>query len=366
MKQLKYSVTAIFLGALLLTAPVGASSPTPPPAPAASPATSEQAVAASDDKQEIEENRKKAAEARKEIVARVNGAEITMYDLLGMMNRVAKAFYKDVPEPTEEITREIKQRALDRLIFEELAVKEAVKQGIKPKAERTQEVIDNLKNSYGSAEGFAGYLADIALTEGQLRARIDRGQLLEGITGREVFQKTGKDPEAVDRLYKEYKEAGKLKKTDNYQVKEILVMAGKDEAATRATAEKLLGQLKKNNNDFGKLVLDGTFIVRRFQVSKDKNPAVFAKMQDMRIGEFSGVVQDGDSFHIFEVLTKDPARDLTEEEARTMLEDRLAPYFQEKRRAEWVEELRKDAKVEILLDDLQQEAGQQAEAKAQQ
>lgn len=362
MKQLKYSVTAIFLGAVLLSAPVGASTSAPSPAPAASPAVSEQAVA--QDKQAIEENRKKAAEARKQVVARVNGAEINMYDLLGMMNRVAKAFYKDVKEPTDEITREIKQRALDRLIFEELAVKEAVKQGIKPKAERTQEVIDNLKSSYGSAEGFAGYLADIALTEEQLRARIDRGQLLEGITGREVFQKTGKDPEAVDKLYKEYKEAGKLKTTDNYQIKEILVMAGKDEAATRATAEKLLALLKQNNNDFGKLVLDGTFIVRRLQVSKDKNPAVFAKMQDMQTGEFSGVVQDGGSFHIFEVLSKDPARDLTEEEARTMLEDRLAPYFQEKRRGEWVKELRKDAKVEILLDDLRQEAGQAA-AKAQ-
>ncbi len=127
-------------------------------------------------------------------MARVNGAEINMYDLLGMMNRVANAFYKDVQEPTGEITKEIRQRALDRLIFEELAVKEAEKQGIKPKAERTREVIDNLKSSYGSAEEFSGYLADLALTEEQLRARIERGQLLEGITGREVYQKTSNDP----------------------------------------------------------------------------------------------------------------------------------------------------------------------------
>jgi len=319
--------------------------------------TSEQAVA-TPDKNEIESNRKKAAEARKEIVARVNGVEINMYDLLGMMNRVASAFYKDVQEPSEEITREIRQRALDRLIFEELAVAEAEKQGIKPKAERTQEVIDNLKSSYGSEEGFAGYLADIALTEEQLRVRIDRSQLLEGITGREVYQKSGKDPAAVDRLYQEYKEAGKLKKAENYQIKEILVMAGKDVQATRATAEKLQAQLTQNNNDFSKLMLDGTFIVRRYQVNKDKNPAIFEKMLGMKVGEFSGVVQDGDTFHIFEVLHKEPARDLTEEEARTMLEDRLSPYFQEKRRQEWMKDLRKDAKVEILLDDLQQEAGE--------
>ncbi|MEW6520638.1 MAG: peptidylprolyl isomerase [Thermodesulfobacteriota bacterium] len=347
MKRSKHSVMAIFLGAVLLAAPVMAS--TPAPAPAAS-LSSEQAAGVGLEKQERENNRRKAAEARKEIVARVNGAEITMYDLLGMMNRVAGAFYRDVREPSEALTREIRQQALDRLIFEELAVKEAEKQGIRPKAERTREVIANLRSSYGSEEGFAGYLADIGLTEEQLRARIDRGQLLEGITGREVYQKQVRDPEAVEKLYQEYKEAGKLRKAENYQIKEILVMAGQNEQATRATAERLQTQLSGNNHDFSKLVLDGTFIVRRLQVNKDKHPAIFAAMQGMEIGEFSGVVQDGDTFHIFEVLAKDPARDLTEEEARTMLEDRLAPSFQEKRRAEWMGELRRDAKVEILLD----------------
>jgi hypothetical protein len=347
MKRIKYLASAIFLGAVLLASPVVASTPAPPASGAS--ITSEQA-GATPDKNGIDANRQKAAEARKEIVARVNGAEINMYDLLGMMNRVANAFYRDVKEPTEEITREIRLRALDRLIFEELAVEAAEKQGIKPKAEKTQEVIDNLKSSYDTEEGFAGYLADIALTEEQLRARIDRGQLLEGITGREVYQKTSEDPAAMDRIYKEFKEAGKLRKSENYQIKEILVMAGKDEPTTSATAAEILAQLRMNNNDFGKLMLDGTFIVRTVQVNKDRNPAIFAKMLGMKVGEFSGVVQDGNTFHIFQVLAKEPARDMTEDEARTMLEDRLASYFQEKRRAEWIKELRKDAKVEILLD----------------
>ncbi|MBU4261804.1 MAG: peptidylprolyl isomerase [Proteobacteria bacterium] len=347
MKRIKYLASAIFLGAVLLASPVVAS--TPAPAASGASITSEQAVA-TPDKNGIDANRQKAAEARKEIVARVNGAEINTYDLLGMMNRVANAFYRDVKEPTEEITREIRLRALDRLIFEELAVEAAEKQGIKPKAEKTQEVIDNLKSSYDTEEGFAGYLADIALTEEQLRARIDRGQLLEGITGREVYQKTSEDPAAMDRIYKEFKEAGKLRKSENYQIKEILVMAGKDEPTTSATAAEILAQLRRNNNDFGKLMLDGTFIVRTVQVNKDRNPAIFAKMLGMKVGEFSGVVQDGNTFHIFQVLAKEPARDMTEDEARTMLEDRLASYFQEKRRAEWIKELRKDAKVEILLD----------------
>jgi len=132
-------------------------------------------------------------------------------------------------------------------------------------------------------------------------------------------------------------------------------MAGESEQATRERAESLLTELKKNDYDFSKLLLDGSFIVRKVKVDNKKYPVIFEKMLGMQVNQYSDVVEDGGTFHIFQVLQKDPARDMTEEEARTMLEDRLAPYFQEKRRGEWMQELRKDAKVEILLDDLKQE-----------
>lgn len=349
MKRMKYTLFALLLGPLLSASPVIASTPVPSAEKGVTAVQVQEQTQA--EKDEIAAARQKTAEARKEIVARVDGAEISMYDLLGMMNRVANSFYKGVQDPDEATTLEIKRRAMARLVFEELAVKEAVKQGIKPVPEKVREVIDNLKNSYGD-EGYRNYLADIAMTEEQLRARIERGQLLEGITGREVYQKQGSDPEAVSKLYKEYKEAGKLRKADEYFIKEVFVMAGSDKEATRATAERLLAQMKANNNDFSKLVLDGTFIVRKIRVDKNKYPLIFEKMLGMQIGQFSDVVEDNGTFHIFEVLQKDPSRDMTEEEAKTMLEDRLSLYLQEKRRAEWVAELRKDAKIEILLDEL--------------
>lgn len=347
MRRIKYTVSALLLSAFLAT-PVLAvpHAETSPQAGVQAESQAQQDVIMENEEAEAA---KKAAEARKKIVARVNDAEINMYDLLGMINRVANAFYKDVNEPDEEMTREIKQRALDRLIFEELAVKEAIRQGIKPRDEKTREVIDNLKSAYGD-DGFQKYLAGIAMTEEQLRARIERSQLLEGITGREVYQKQGSDPDAVNKLYQEYKEAGKLRKANEFYVKEILVMAGENEQSTRQRAERLLAELKNNGYDFSKLLLDGTFIVRKARVDMNKYPVIFEKMMGMQVDQFSDVVEDGGTFHIFQVLQKDPARDMTEEEARTMLEDRLSPYFQEKRRQEWMKELRKDARVEILLD----------------
>lgn len=350
MKRIRYTAAALLVGTFFIVSPVMASTSAVSEPAVSDPAPVQQVV---DPQQADEEQvRKKAQEARKEIVAIVEGAEISMYDLVGMMNRVAQAYYSHVKEPTDEITLEIKQRALDRLIFEELAVKEAIRQGIKPPADKLQEVILTIKQSYETEEGYQAYLADLGITEEQLKERITRSQLLEGITGREVYQKVIRKEDVVKKAYDEYKEAGKLRRADEFVVKEILVMAGENEESTRARAAELLAELKSKDNDFGKLVLDGSFIVRRLSIAKEKYPVVFEKMTEMKVGDFSEIVEDNGTFHIFEVMKNEPARDMTEEEARGFIEDRLAPYFQELRRSEWMKELRKDAKVEVLLDEL--------------
>lgn len=204
---------------------------------------------------------------------------------------------------------------------------------------------------YGSEGGYQRYLNEIGASEEQLRERIIRSRRLEGITGREVYQKVKIDQNDVDKLYLEYKKAGKLRKDDEFYVKEILLMTGKDDFATRKTAESLLTRVKQDNNEFGRLILDGTFIVRNLRVTKEKYPVIYERMEKMEIGQLSDVVEDDGQLHIFKVLQKDKARDLTEEEAKGMLEDRLAPYAQEKRRQEWMKELRKGAEIEIFLDD---------------
>ena len=350
MKHIRYSAAAILLGTFLSVSPVVANAPSDDTQGTASSAVV--ADTAVQDTSSTPAETEMVVKAREQVVARVNGVDIYMFDLVGMMNRVAKAYYSKIKEPTDEITAEIKQRALDRLIFEELAVKEAEKQGIDPKPEDVQKVIDELKNAYEGEEGYQNYLKEIGATDKQLRERIIRSQRLEGITGREVYQKLIKKEDAIQKAYEQYKSEGKLKKAEKFIAKELLVMDTGDQETTRKHAEKLLAELKAKNNDFGKLVLDGTFIVRRLAINKSKYPVVYSRMQEMEVGQFSDVVEDNGTFHIFEVVQNDPARDLTVEEASTFIEDKLAVHFQEQRRAEWVQELRKDAKIEILDVDL--------------
>jgi len=349
MKKLYYAASLLILGTFLIISPVSASLEDPKKAETPAVSETEKKPDLSQDGTDIQ---KKAEVARKEIVATVNGVPINMYDLTGMMNRVTKAYYSNVKNPNPETTLIIKRRALDRLIFEELAVKEAVEQGIKINPEDVQKVIDNLKMAYVDDKGYQNYLDGIGITEEQLRQRITHSRLLEGITGREVYQKVSIEQDDVEKMYKEYKEAGKLQKADEFFVHEILVMAGKDAAETRANGDRMLALLKKNDYDFNKLLLDGTFIVREVRIHKEKYPVIYEKMLTMKVDEFSPVVKDGDSYHIFKVLKNNLARDMTREEARAFIEDRLAPYSQKKRHAEWATKLLKGSNIAYLDEDI--------------
>jgi len=349
MKKLYYAASLLILGTFLIISPVSASLEDPKKAETPAVSETEKKPDLSQDGTDIQ---KKAEVARKEIVATVNGVPINMYDLTGMMNRVTKAYYSNVKNPNPETTLIIKRRALDRLIFEELAVKEAVEQGIKINPEDVQKVIDNLKMAYVDDKGYQNYLDGIGITEEQLRQRITHSRLLEGITGREVYQKVSIEQDDVEKMYKEYKEAGKLQKADEFFVHEILVMAGKDAAETRANGDRMLALLKKNDYDFNKLLLDGTFIVREVRIHKEKYPVIYEKMLTMKVDEFSPVVKDGDSYHIFKVLKNNLARDMTREEARAFIEDRLAPYSQKKRHAEWATKLLKGSNIVYLDEDI--------------
>jgi hypothetical protein len=97
-----------------------------------------------------EETRKAEEEAKKNIVARVNGADINMFMLTRAMNRVAPKYIKEGETPTPETTAKIRNETLNKLIFEELAVQEAIKQGINPAPEAIEKVVGQVKENMGS------------------------------------------------------------------------------------------------------------------------------------------------------------------------------------------------------------------------
>lgn len=292
-----------------------------------------------------EAEKKAATEAKKTIVAKVNNAEINMFMLTRAMNRIAPKYIKEGEEATPEATSKIKKEALDRLIFEELAVQQAIKEGINPAEEAIDKVVKQVRENLGSEQAYKEYLDKSNLTEDALRGLIERSQRYELITAKEVYGKVKVDEKLLQDEYE--KEKTKYILPDNFAVEDVWFVKGKDETA-RKKAEEVLEAVRKNGNEPGKLVLDGSFIVRKIMVQKGKYPEIYKTMVDMKVGDLSGLIAEGDGLHIIKVIKRELSRQATFEEARPTIEPKFLVPVQEHRKEEWEKELRKDAKIEIM------------------
>lgn len=159
-------------------------------------------------RRQVEEMKKGVREAKTLVIARVNGADISMYSLVREMNLVAPKYIGPGQRTTPEMDERIKKEALDRLIFDELAVQEARKQGITVRPEAIDGIISKVRENHGSESAFREYLEMRGLSEDELRSTIERGHLFEMITAREIYGGIKVDEKALRERYG--KEKGNL------------------------------------------------------------------------------------------------------------------------------------------------------------
>lgn len=147
------------------------------------------------------ELKKGVEESKKLVVARVNGSDITMYNLVKEMNFVASRFVPARQPATPALTVKVKKEALNNLIFKELAVQEAIKEGMRVKPNAVEDVINKVRAQVGSEEAYKKYLEERNLNENGLRKDIERSHLIEMITAKEIFDKIRVDDKVLRNNY---------------------------------------------------------------------------------------------------------------------------------------------------------------------
>ena len=289
---------------------------------------------------------KQIEESRKLAVAQVNGKTITMADLMLRMKQIAPKYLKGGQQMTPEIEQKVKREGLDILIFRELAIQEAVRQGLQVKPEAVNDAIKALKTNTGTDDAYRDYLKMMGLNEDSLRKEIERDQLFDLIAAREIFQRITID----ERLLRQTYEKGKntFASPASFDVDDVVITKGRDESAAMTKAKELVAILRKNNNDFSTLAQDGTFVVRKGTVTQKEYPNIFAAAGRMKEGALSDIIREEDGLHIIKVTQREKARQMTFEEARPLIENDLRMSLSEKRKKLWEQELRKHAKIEIM------------------
>jgi parvulin-like peptidyl-prolyl isomerase len=282
-------------------------------------------------------------EAKNVVVATVNGAPITMDSLVKMMNRMAT---KDLQGQTPESVEALKKNALDRLILQELAYQKATTQGLRPDPKNIDKAIANVKENVGSEQAYQELLKKENVTEEELKEQVKRSLTLELIFAREVYNKVAIPEDATKKEYEKEKQRYII--PEKASITDVFFILKNGDKASVKKANDILKKIRtENNNDPWKLVLDGTFIVRNIDVSKDKQKDLCAAAKKLKPGALSGVIKAPDGLHIIKLKAFQSERQLSFDEVKGSLEGKFRFQAQQKRLEEWEGELRKDAKIEV-------------------
>ncbi len=292
-------------------------------------------------------------------VAMVNGTPILQRDVQIRLSELLPSapFHGRLPD---EKLLGLRRAALDDLILDELISEEAASAGITPDARTTEAEVAAIRGRFGSDREFDAALASNGLSRRLFRAYVERSVVVK--QSRRAHAPA--DPTDADvRAYYEAN-AQKFSRPEQVHLLELLVAIdpsggrpAEQKAETRARG--LLRRLRQGD-DFASLawaesedayrVKSGDLgWVHRGRLDPDLEAAVFAAP--------TGALRTARSLlgiHVFKVIAREPARQLTQAEAHDIIVVRLRRARQEAAEQEWRARLRATATIEILDPELRQ------------
>ncbi len=284
-------------------------------------------------------------EAKKIIVARVNGTDITKQSLINIMKRWRAR--EGAAAETPEGKASLRQKALQRLIFEELAYQKATAEGLKAEPADVDQSVADLRIKLGGPEKFEEFLKEEGLSEKEMRSDVARGLVLQRIFKREISDKVTVSKEEIERAYE--KEKDKFLLAEKVVVIDILFFLDPEADASVRKAEKVLKMIQdEKDKDPMKLVPDGTFIAQEMELNKTKQKKLYKEAKKLKAGELSGIIKIDGSLHILKLKEYAPERQFTLDDMKEYLEMSIGSQARLQRMHEWEKELRKGATIEIL------------------
>ena len=303
--------------------------------------------------------KKDTGEKGRKVVARVNGQPIYEDQLAPDVAKGLKKFNKyGVKRKSASLIKRLQQKALDKVISEELIYQESRKLNIPDIEEKISKKIQATKNKYRSEEHFEKSLKAKKLTNNDLKESVRKSIYVD-----EYLKKEGvRNPEVPEAEIKDFYEGGKgsFKREESVRVSHILIKV--DEGAkpeekqqAREKAEKIrqeiidgkdFAEMAKKYSEDGNASKGGDLsYINKGYMPPEFDEVAFVLEKD-RISE---VVQTKFGFHIIKVIDKKPGGIAPYNEVRDFIGKFLQERLTQKKLASHIEELKKKARIEILL-----------------
>ncbi|RJP22320.1 MAG: peptidylprolyl isomerase [Candidatus Abyssobacteria bacterium SURF_5] len=291
-------------------------------------------------------------------IAVVNGVAITRAEFDTEMDSIKQQFLAMGQPMPEERVAQMEKEVLENLISTELLFQAAQQGSVKVETSEVDEKYASLKKRFPSEEEFSKALEKMHLTEAGLRAKLERGMIIEELIDREIVQKIPISDEEIKTYYES--NPALFTQPERVQASHILLKVDKNADASQKEMARKKGeeiqQKLKNGEDFAALAKEfsqcpssakggdlGLF--RRGQMVKPFEDAAFS----MNPGDISDIVETQFGYHIIKVTDKKPEAVMPFEDVK----DRLTQFLkQEKVQTEvsqYIEKLRAEAKIQDNL-----------------
>jgi parvulin-like peptidyl-prolyl isomerase len=293
-------------------------------------------------------------------VVKVNGAELTDRDLLREMFALFPYAKLHGGFPKKE-EKEIRQGALQMIIFEELVYQEAVRRKMTIAPARITREEHNFKGQFASEAEFNSYLkTELGGSEAKLRQMIKRSLLIEAMLKQEVDAKSVVTLAEARSYYEKNPKSFEHGETFTLQTISIIPpdkASAQVVADARKKAEGILAQAKatKNYEQFGLLaekVSEDDFRVdmgdRKVVKSGNLPPEVVKVAEKMKPGEVSGLIPLGTAWTIIRVNAHTPPGKATFEAAKAELMTDMQKRKYEQLRVGLDKRLHQNAQIQEL------------------
>jgi len=293
------------------------------------------------------------------VVARVNGRAILGRDL----EQRVRAQLAPIGNPAwqnlrEDYRQELTNSALGSAVAEELIYEKAVAAGVKVPATDVQSEFAKVTKSFADDAAMNVALAARGLDRASLMRELERNLVIGKYINDNVTSKITVTPEEAAEYYKSHTE--EFRHPDMVRTSHILIMVTEGATAdqdrlARQRAEAILARARKGE-DFAKLAQETSMDSSASQggdigyvTPGQVDPAYQAAAFSLAVGSLSDPVRSRVGYHIIKVTDKKKEGIATLDESRVQLTEFLKNQKSDRQLQQLVDQLRKEAKIEVLI-----------------
>lgn len=300
-----------------------------------------------------------SAASAADAVARVNGVPIPRAAFEQELRRVFPYFSMHGNAVPKEYEADVRRKALDNLINEELVYQEAVRRKLQITPAEWQQRLAEIRKEYGSKAEFEATMKKYFGAREAFEKKLRHDMLLDKIYLLEVKQKAAVTTADVRKQYAANRDRYVQPESVSFQTISALFPQNPtpaDRQAARQRIERVFPQAKaaKNYEQFGVLaekVSEDDYRVMMGEhkmVHRSTIAPEFAFAFTMKEGETSGIIESPAGYHIVRLNKHRVAQKLTFTQVSPSIREMLEKQRLKDRSKAFFESLRSKAKVEVL------------------